>query len=87
MTFYAPVPDQRGTLLMAELRGQELRRFTFDPADPARVTSQEIVLQGEGRLRDVAVGPDRCLYVLTSNRDTRGTPRPADDQVLKLCPR
>jgi glucose/arabinose dehydrogenase len=86
MTFYAPSPDQHATLLMAELRGQELRRFIFDPADPGRVTSQEIVLQGQGRLRDAVAGPDRCLYVLTSNRDTRGTPRAADDQLLKLCP-
>jgi len=86
MTFYAPSKNERPTLLVAELSGQALRRFVIDPSDPARVTSQEIVLQGRGRLRDAVAGPDGCLYVLTSNRDSRGTPRQGDDQVLKLCP-
>ncbi|HKA48110.1 MAG TPA: PQQ-dependent sugar dehydrogenase [Candidatus Dormibacteraeota bacterium] len=87
MTFYAPSRDEMPTLLLAELKGEALRRLVIDPADPAKVTSQEIVLQGQGRLRDAVAGPDGCLYLLTSNRDSRGTPRPGDDQVLKLCPR
>ncbi len=87
MTFYAPSKDERPTLLVAELKGQELRRFIIDPANPAKVTSQEIALQGQGRLRDAVAGPDGCLYVLTSNNDTRGTPRAGDDQLLKLCPK
>jgi len=86
MTFYAPRATERPTLLLAELKGQALRRFVIDPADPTKVTSQEIVLQGRGRLRDAVAGPDGCLYVLTNNRDSRGTPQAGDDQVLKLCP-
>jgi glucose/arabinose dehydrogenase len=73
-------------LIVATLRGEALRRFIFDASDPTKVTSQEIVLQGQGRLRDAVAGPDGCLYVLTSNRDTRGTPRAVDDEVLRACP-
>lgn len=87
IAFYAPAKDEQPTLLVATLRGEALRRFVIDPGDPAKVTGQEVVLQGQGRLRDAVAGPDGCLYVLTSNRDTRGTPRSGDDQVLKLCPR
>jgi len=86
MTFYSPAKDEQPTLIVAELSGQALRRFLIDAADPARVNGQEIVLQGQGRLRDAVAGPDGCLYVATSNRDTRGTPRAGDDHVLKLCP-
>lgn len=86
MTFYAPSRTEQPTLLVTELKGEALRRLVIDPADPSHVTAQEIVLQGRGRLRDAVAGPDGCLYVLTNNRDTRGTPRAGDDQVLKLCP-
>jgi glucose/arabinose dehydrogenase len=86
MTFYAPAKDERPTLLVAELRGQVLRRFVMDAADASRVANQEVVLQGRGRLRDAVSGPDGCLYVLTSNRDGRGSPGSADDLMLKLCP-
>jgi glucose/arabinose dehydrogenase len=86
MTFYTPATNERPTLLVAELKGQALRRFIIDAANPGQVSSQEVVLQGQGRLRDAVAGPDRCVYVLTNNRDTRGTPRAGDDHLLKLCP-
>ena len=37
-----------------------------------------------GRLRDVEVGPDGHLYVLTSNHDGRAELRPNDDKILRL---
>ena len=39
-----------------------------------------------GRLRQVVVGPDNALYVLTSNRDGRGRPRQGDDKILRIVP-
>lgn len=86
MTFYAPNKSERPTLLMTELKGQSLRRFLIDPGDPGHFMSQEIVFGGGGRLRDVAAGPDGCLYVLTSNRDGRGSPASNDDRIIQLCP-
>jgi glucose/arabinose dehydrogenase len=83
---YAPDKGEQPTLLVATLTGQALRRFILDPANPGHATGQEVVLTGYGRLRDAVVGPDRCVYVLTSNRDGRGSPQANDDRVLKLCP-
>jgi len=37
-----------------------------------------------GRLRDVVVGPEGALYILTSNRDGRGAPRTGDDHIYRL---
>jgi aldose sugar dehydrogenase len=86
ITFYTPKSSEQATLLVAELRGQALQRFVIDMSDPSKVLRQEIVLQGKGRLRDIVAGPDHCAYLLTNNRDTRGTPMPGDDHLFQLCP-
>jgi glucose/arabinose dehydrogenase len=75
-----------GDYVLAELRGEELRRLVLSDG---RVVVDEPLLHGQfGRLRTVREGPGGCLYVLTSNRDGRGTPRPGDDRILSvLVPR
>jgi glucose/arabinose dehydrogenase len=86
LAVYSPARGQQPTLLVATLSGVALRRFIIDPAQPSRSTGQEVVLTGYGRLRDSMAGPDSCLYVLTSNRDGRGSPQTGDDRLLRLCP-
>lgn len=87
LAFFAGARGERPALFMAELKGEALRRFVLDPSDPAKVLSSDVVMQGQGRLRDVVAGPDGCLYVTTSDRDGRGSPRAGDDRLLRLCPR
>ena len=74
-----------GSLFFAGLRGQTLYRVRFDDEDPRRVVDyDELLAQQFGRLRDVVEGPDGSLYVLTNNRDGRGTPVADDDRLLRL---
>jgi quinoprotein glucose dehydrogenase len=79
-----------GDLMVATLRGEGLIRVKFGRGD--RVTAVERWFASApgkgryGRLRDVVMGPDKALYVLTSNRDGRGTPQDGDDRILKLAP-
>ena len=69
----------KGEFVFATLRGEALRRLDLDSGE------DEVLLEREyGRLRTVRVGPDRALYVLTSNRDGRGSPADGDDRVLRL---
>ncbi len=73
-----------GDLLVSGLRGEQLRRLSFDGA---RVTRDEALLAGRfGRLRSVVEGPDGALYVLTNNTDGRGAPRAGDDRLLRIVP-
>jgi len=71
---------------IATLRGNHLRMLDLD-IENNKVISSEALFQGEfGRLRDASVGPDGNLYILTSNRDGRGSPEPTDDRILRIIP-
>lgn len=74
-----------GSLLFTGLRGQTLYRAIFDSTNPGKVEKLERHLPRQyGRLRDIVEGPDKALYLLTSNRDGRGSPAAEDDRVLRL---
>jgi glucose/arabinose dehydrogenase len=73
-----------GSYVLAGLRGRTLRRLELSDG---RVVVDEPLLGNQfGRLRTVKEGGDGCLYVLTSNRDGRGTPVAADDRILCVTP-
>jgi glucose/arabinose dehydrogenase len=66
---------------LACLRGTKLYRIGLDGRNA------EALLAGEyGRLRAVTVAPDGSLWLLTSNRDGRGTPVAGDDRIVRLTP-
>ena len=76
--------DWTGDYLFATLRGEALYRLRFEGR---RIASEEVLLEGEyGRLRTVVEGPGGDLYVLTSNRDGRGSPDGDDDRILRIKP-
>jgi glucose/arabinose dehydrogenase len=80
-----------GDLFVATLRSQALVRITFEREGTKllpRVIERWFArgpYEGRfGRLRDAVVGPDNALYVLTSNRDGRGSPAYDDDKIIKI---
>jgi len=84
----------RGALYLATLRSETLMRITLEQENGAfRVTDIEgLFASGRargrfGRLRAAVAGPDGALYVLTSNRDGRGSSRTGDDRVLRITVR
>lgn len=77
-------PEFSNSLFFAALRGRHLHRLVFDE-DGHRVVLSEKLFDGQfGRLRDVVEGPDGNLYILTSNRDGRGSPTPNDDRIIRV---
>ncbi len=57
-------PRWNGNLLVTALAGQQLRRLEVRDG---RVTHQELLLRGHGRVRDVRIGPDGLVYVALNN--------------------
>ena len=78
------IPQWTDKYFIATLRGSHLHMIDFEGT---RISSHQELFAGDfGRLRDVAVGPDGLLYLLTSNRDGRGDPRENDDRILVILP-
>ncbi len=86
----------QGDLYMAALGAEALVRLSLERESGATGPSAYTVAAVErlfadgpysgtyGRLRAVTVGPDGALYVGTSNRDGRGSPRSGDDKILRI---
>jgi glucose/arabinose dehydrogenase len=77
MAFYTGdlFPAWKGSLLVGALKDQMLVRLTLDGE---KVTGEERLLQGlRERIRDVRVGPDGAVYLVTDNSAGR---------VLKIVP-
>ncbi|MFE5299358.1 PQQ-dependent sugar dehydrogenase [Streptomyces sp. NPDC056632] len=74
----------RGAIWMAGLRGERLWRIPLSGAE--RSGEPRAFLKDEyGRLRTVlATGGGAGLWLVTSETDTRGTPGPGDDRILRL---
>jgi glucose/arabinose dehydrogenase len=67
---------------MAGLRGARLWQI---PIPGGKVGEPKALFTGDyGRLRTVALAPDGSLWLMTSNRDGRGSPRKGDDRIIRL---
>lgn len=71
-----------GSLFFVGLRGQTLYEVPLRSADGLRLKGH---FKDEfGRLRAVVLGPDRALYLATSNTDGRGESEPNDDRIIRV---
>lgn len=78
-------------LFVATLRSRALLRIRMTLKDDSyEITAIDRLFAADwsngtyGRLRSAIVGPDNALYVLTNNRDGRGTPQEGDDRILRI---
>jgi len=79
--YYGDKIKLENSLVLATLRASHLFNLEIDDEE---VKSQTSILSGIGRIRDVAVGPDDYLYLITSNTDGKGFPDASDDKLLRI---
>ncbi|MFF2013801.1 PQQ-dependent sugar dehydrogenase [Streptomyces sp. NPDC058195] len=78
----------QGSVWMAGLRGERLWRIPLSGGEREPFAAPQSFLKGTyGRLRTVLAAGDDSLWLVTSNTDTRGTPKPGDDRILLLTVR
>src|SRR4051812_47776793 len=79
-------PEWKGSVLVAALRGNSLERLTMK--GDKIVNEEPLLTEVKMRIRDVRVGPDGAVYVLTDSGGgsiTDNTPQAS--KLLKLTPR
>lgn len=75
-----------GELLAAALRGSKLVAVTFNE-DGTKAEAVSYWFENVfGRLRDVYQGKNGAIYILTNNRDGRGSTKENDDKIIRLIP-
>lgn len=73
-----------GSVFFSGLRGQALYEAVIENN---QITEVKEHFKGQfGRIREVILGPDRMIYITTSNRDGRGNPVNDDDKVIRINP-
>jgi glucose/arabinose dehydrogenase len=80
------IPGWTGKYFVAALRGAHLHMVDLDLQNNTVISNEKLFQDEFGRLRDVQTGPDGLLYLLTSNRDGRGSPVSTDDRILRIVP-
>ncbi|MFF0062276.1 PQQ-dependent sugar dehydrogenase [Streptomyces sp. NPDC005279] len=72
-----------GSIWMAALKGERLWRIPLAGAEPS-AEPQSFLIGKYGRLRTVLSAGGDKVWLVTSETDTRGTPEPGDDKILRL---
>ena len=74
-----------GSIFFGGLRGQAIYEARL--GENNEVSEFLIHFEGEfGRIRNIQLGPEGMMYILTNNTDGRGTPRDGDDKVVRINP-
>lgn len=78
----ASLAYHNGSLYFGGLRGEALYQAVIENGSTVKLT---IHYKGEfGRIRAASTGPDKNLYISSSNTDGRGDQKPNDDKILKI---
>jgi glucose/arabinose dehydrogenase len=64
-------PEWKGNMFVGGMAGQQLSRLTLSGQ---RISSEELLVQQMGRIRDIRQSPDGYIYLVTDDRDGKPTP-------------
>ncbi len=80
------IPEWKNSILVSSLKASRITQLLLDETGTAVLKSTDFFTNVYGRLRDICISPDGKVYIATSNRDGRGTPKADDDKIIEIAP-
>lgn len=81
------IPEWNNSILAVALKSSVLIQNKLSN-DRLKVISQKKFFEYEfGRLRDLCISPDGRVFIATSNKDGRGSPKAQDDRIIEIKPK
>lgn len=80
------IPEWNNSLIVTSLKAGKMLILHLDEAGMTITGSTTVYDNTLGRLRDVCISGDGRVFISTSNRDGRGTPKPGDDKIIEIKP-
>lgn len=80
------IPDWKNSLLVTSLKASRITQLLLDESGTSVLKSTDFYTYEFGRIRDICISPDGKVYIATSNRDGRGSPKTDDDKIIEIAP-
>lgn len=80
------IPEWNNSLIVTSLKAGKMLILHLDQTGMTITGSTTVYDNTLGRLRDVCISNDGRVFIATSNRDGRGTPKPGDDKIIEIKP-
>jgi aldose sugar dehydrogenase len=86
MDFYGngPISEWNNSLLMVSLKAGLFIQMKLNSNGDAIESTKEYFSGEYGRMRDICISPDGRVFIATSNKDGRGSPKADDDKIIEL---
>ncbi|MDX5346111.1 MAG: PQQ-dependent sugar dehydrogenase, partial [Hymenobacteraceae bacterium] len=78
------IPEWQNSVLLTTLKASKLVHLQLNAAGTAVTAQTDYLTSRYGRLRAICQAPDGRIFISTSNRDGRTTPRATDDRIIVL---
>lgn len=79
-----PISEWNNSLLMVSLKAGLFVQMKLNSNGDAVESSKNYFSGDYGRMRDICVSPDGRVFISTSNKDGRGSPKQDDDKIIEL---
>ncbi len=81
---HSAIPEWNNSLIVTSLKAGKLLILHLDEQGMNVVKTTTFYDNDFGRLRDVCVSTDGRVFIATSNRDGRGSPKSNDDMIIEI---